>query len=57
MKLFQRIKNLWELSEYKLDERQGLIKDFPTIKKQMATIIQEKVVDVLEEEIKDDTTR
>lgn len=46
MNLWKRIKNLWELSAYKMngypvtkDNAPVFIKSFPTIKKQLAKII------------------
>ena len=79
MNLIKRIRNLWKLSEYRIDPHlitsqanttNFLIKDFPTIQKKLATIIpperpeifpmkgeendtiiKEKKVDVLDEEI------
>ena len=53
MKLIKRLKNLWKLSAYRIENLNNEIvikKDIPTIAKKMATIIKEKV-DVLEEPI------
>ena len=57
MKLIRRLKNLWELSAFKPNEKTGnitasIIKDVPTLKNQMAVIIPER--SQLEESIIDE---
>ncbi len=65
--IWRRLKNLWKLSAYEVENDQlkaihkyfdfgklSLVKSFPTIKKQMATIIQEEKGDILDEEIKEE---
>lgn len=51
MNLLKRIRNLWKLSEYRINERSDMfIKDFPTVKKRLATIIPEDKKNIFEEE-------
>lgn len=58
MSFINRIKNLWELSEYRimsssaipLDGAKILKKDFPTIEKKMAVIIPEVTEDPFKDE-------
>lgn len=60
--ILKRLKNLWNLSEYKIDKSPELLddrfkvltKNVSTIQKKMATIIMPER-DLLNEEIKDDT--
>lgn len=54
--IWRRIKNLWEISAYKLRDVPAnvyrdpmLIKDFPTVKKKLATIIQDDPIDLFNE--------
>jgi len=54
MKFLKRLKNLWKLSAYRVENSDNEVvikKDIPTIKSKMAQIIIEKRVDVLEENI------
>jgi len=54
MKFLKRLKNLWKLSAYRVENSDNEVvikKDIPTIKSKMAQIIIEKKVDVLEENI------
>ena len=60
MNIFKRIRNLWRLSNYRIDPRtkdgntQFLVKEISTIKHKPATIIKEDQPDIFEQ--KDDTT-
>jgi hypothetical protein len=63
MNLLKRIKNLWKLSEYRIEDNpeasdkrfKSLTKDVLTIHKKPATIILPER-DLLTEDIRDDTT-
>lgn len=59
MKLLQRAKNLWRLSEYRVDNPSNpkITKDVVTIKRVPATIVKTQVVDVFEQEIQEDEAR
>jgi hypothetical protein len=53
--ILKRLKNLWKLSEYHLGEKavaeKILIKDFDTLPKKLATIIEDKKpIDIFEQE-------
>ena len=50
--IIRRIKNLWTLSAYK-PATDKIVKDFPTIKKKMATIVLPEKVDIFTKELQD----
>ena len=58
MTIFRRLKNLWDLGAYRVGKdgfealglNHTLVKDFPTIKKKLASIIEEDKPDVFTQE-------